>query len=51
MLGRFAIDPHRTVYIDEVATNAAAARPLGIHGTHFTTPSALREELVRLTLL
>jgi len=51
MLARFAIDPHRTVYIDDVAANAEAARPFGIHGIHFTTPGALREELVRLALL
>jgi len=51
MLARFAIDPHRAVYIDDVAANAAAARPFGIHGIHFTTPCALREELVSLALL
>ena len=51
MLTRFAIDPHRAVYIDDVAANAEAARPFGIHGIHFTTPGALREELVRLALL
>jgi len=51
MLARFAIDPHRAVYIDDVAGNTEAARPFGIHGIHFTTPGALREELVRLALL
>jgi 2-haloacid dehalogenase len=51
MLARFAIDPHRTVYIDDVAANAEGARPFGIHGIHFTTPGALRKELVRLALL
>ena len=51
MLARFAINPHRAVYIDDVAANAEAARPFGIHGIHFTTPGALREELVRLALL
>jgi len=51
MLARFAIDPHRAVYIDDVAANAEAARPFGIHGIHFTTPGALREELVRLAVL
>jgi 2-haloacid dehalogenase len=50
-LKRFAIDPHRAVYIDDVAANADAARPFGIHGIHFTTPSALRAELVDLGLL
>jgi 2-haloacid dehalogenase len=51
MLARFTIDPQRAVYIDDVAANAEAARPFGIHGIHFTTPNALREELVRLALL
>ena len=51
MLARFAIDPHRAVYIDDVAANAEAARPFGIHGIHFTTPGALRAELARLALL
>jgi 2-haloacid dehalogenase len=51
LLARFAIDPHKTVYIDDVEANAEAARPFGIHGIHFTTPDALRRELVRLALL
>jgi 2-haloacid dehalogenase len=51
MLARFAIDPHRTVYIDDVAANAEVARLFGIHGIHFSTPGALRKELVRLALL
>lgn len=51
MLARFEIDPRKAVYIDDVAINAEAARAFGIHGIHFTTPSALREELVRLALL
>ena len=51
LLARFAIDPHRAVYIDDVAANVEASRPFGIHGIHFTTPKALREELVRLALL
>ena len=51
MLTRFAIDPHSAIYIDDVAANAEAARPFGIHAIHFTTPGALREELVRLALL
>jgi 2-haloacid dehalogenase len=51
MLARFAIDPRRTVYIDDVLANAEAARPFGIHGIHFTTPTALRAELVQLALL
>jgi 2-haloacid dehalogenase len=51
MLTRFAIDPHRAVYIDDVAVNAEAAAGMGIHGIHFTTPAALRDELVGIELL
>ena len=51
LLERFAIDPQRAVYIDDVAANVDAARPFGIHAIHFTTPAALRAELVGLGLL
>ena len=50
LIERFAIDPRRAVYIDDVETNVIAARPLGIHGIHFTTPAALRAELAELGL-
>ena len=51
LLGRFAIDPKRAVYIDDVAANVDAARPFGIHAVHFTTPTTLRAELAELGLL
>src|SRR5437667_8382126 len=51
LIERFAIEPQRTVYIDDVEANAAAALPFGIHAIHFTTPEKLREELVGLGLL
>jgi 2-haloacid dehalogenase len=51
LMERFAIEPQRTVYIDDVEANVAAARPFGIHAIHFTTPARLREELVGLGLL
>ena len=51
LLERFAIDPRGAVYIDDVAANAQAAGHLGIRGIHFSTPAALRTELVRLGLL
>ena len=47
----FAVEPQRTVYIDDVEANVAAARPFGIHPIHFTTPARLREELVGMELL
>jgi len=51
LLSRFAIDPHRAVFIDDVAANADAARPFGIHPIHFQSPDALRAELTGLGLL
>jgi 2-haloacid dehalogenase len=51
LVERFAIDPYRAVYIDDVAANVAAAQPFGIHAIQFTTPTALRAELVALGLL
>ena len=51
LIERFGLDPHRTVYIDDVEANVHAARPFGIRGIHFTSPAGLREELVGLGLL
>ena len=51
LIERFAVEPQRAVYIDDVEANVAAARPFGIHAIHFTTPAKLREELVGLGLL
>jgi 2-haloacid dehalogenase len=51
LLETHAVDPHRAVFIDDVPANVAAATGLGIHGIHFTTPEALRAELVALGLL
>ncbi|HXC29392.1 MAG TPA: HAD family phosphatase [Stellaceae bacterium] len=48
---RFAIDPARAIFIDDMAINAQAASAFGIHGIHFTSPDALRAELVDLGLL
>ena len=50
-LARFAIDPARAIYIDDVAANAAAAGKFGIHAIHFTGPNALRAEITALGLL
>ena len=51
LLDTYAINPRCAVFIDDVPANAAAAAALGIHGIRFTTPEALRDELVRLGLL
>jgi 2-haloacid dehalogenase len=51
LIERFGVEPQRTVYIDDVEANVVAARPFGMHAIHFTTPAALREELVGLGLM
>jgi len=51
LIRRFAIDPRRTVYVDDVEANVIAARPFGIHAIHFTTAASLRAELVAFGLL
>jgi 2-haloacid dehalogenase len=51
LIERFAIEPQRAVYVDDVEANAAAASPFGIHAIHFTNPARLREKLVEFGLL
>ena len=51
LLDRYAIDPARAVFIDDVPANADAAAALGIHPIYFTSPEALRRELAALGLL
>jgi 2-haloacid dehalogenase len=51
LIDRHGIDPHRAVFIDDVAANTEAARPFGIHPIHFTSPDSLRTELAALELL
>lgn len=48
LLDRFAIDPRRAIFIDDVAANAKAADQFGIRGIQFQNPDALRAELVEL---
>jgi 2-haloacid dehalogenase len=51
LLERHALEPTTLVYIDDNGKNATAAAELGMHGIHFTTPAALRDELMALGLL
>jgi 2-haloacid dehalogenase len=46
-----AVDPAEAVYIDDLERNVHAATALGMHGIHFTAPSALRNELVNIGLI
>ncbi len=44
-------DSELTVFIDDIDRYAAAANEFGIHGIHYTSPEALRAELVDLRIL
>ena len=45
---RFGVDPGRTVFTDDVASNVAAARAGGYIGLQFTSADRLRGDLVAL---
>jgi 2-haloacid dehalogenase len=51
LLDTHALQPEKTVFIDDVSQNVAGAAALGIHGVLFTTPAALRKTLTELELL
>src|SRR5512135_1141242 len=51
LLERFGIEASDAVFIDDAAANVEAAARLGFRAIRFTTPGALRDELVRLGLL
>ena len=51
LIDRFGIEPAAALFIDDSAANVDAAAALGFHAIHFTDPTALRVELVRLGLL
>lgn len=51
LLERYRVDPARAVFIDDSLNNVEAAAALGIHGIHFRSPSALRDELTALGVL
>jgi len=51
LLGRYALVPHETIFIDDSAANVAAAADLGLVALRFTDPDQLRADLSRLGLL
>jgi 2-haloacid dehalogenase len=51
LLERFDLRAEDAVFIDDNPANARAASGLGIHGIHFRSAAALREELAALGLL
>jgi 2-haloacid dehalogenase len=51
LLDQFGLDPTRTVFIDDSATNVAAAAELGLIALRFESAPILRRDLVGLGLL
>lgn len=45
---KFSIEPSRAVFIDDSLKNVEAARCLGMHGIHFTSPKECRAALTQL---
>lgn len=50
LIQRYAIEPARTLYIDDSLRNVAAAEALGMHGWHFQGADALRARMRALGL-
>lgn len=48
---RFAIEPGRSVFVDDNAANLAAGEALGLPGLLFSNPTTLRADLATLGLL
>jgi putative hydrolase of the HAD superfamily len=44
-LARLGVEPNEAIFIDDSPGHVEAARALGLHGIHFTTASALADEL------
>jgi 2-haloacid dehalogenase len=51
LLKRYRLDPGATVFIDDAASNAAAAAAVGIHGIQYTDAATLRQTLRTFGLL
>lgn len=50
LIRRYAIEPARTLYIDDSLRNVAAAEALGMHGWHFQGADGLRGRMQSLGL-
>ncbi len=48
LIDKYAIEPSRTVFVDDNARNLVPAEKLGFHTIHFKSPEQFREELKRL---
>ncbi|HET9824988.1 MAG TPA: HAD family phosphatase [Chitinophagaceae bacterium] len=47
IIGRYHLDPVKTIFIDDSLRNVNGAQAVGITGIHFHNPSQLKEELQR----
>jgi 2-haloacid dehalogenase len=50
-LNRFALQPERTLFIDDNLRNVKAAEDLGIQAIHFESPAQLRKDLEARSLI
>ncbi len=50
LLSRYRLSPARTVFVDDMPNNVAAAREVGIIALRYTTAARLRQDLRRLGL-
>ena len=51
LLDRYGLAPATTLFIDDMAYNAEAARAMGFHAHHFRAPEGLRAELIERGLI
>ncbi len=51
LLNRYAIDPSKAVFIDDVHRNILGGEAVGIKGIHFQSPDQLRKDLVALNIV
>lgn len=51
ILTRFNLQPETTLFIDDNLKNIIAAKEIGIHCIHFTSPDQLKEELINAGIL
>ncbi len=51
LLDRYKVDPSKSIFIDDVPRNLHGAEAVGINGIHFQSPTQLREELKRISVL
>jgi 2-haloacid dehalogenase len=51
LLDRYKVNPSKSIFIDDVPRNLHGAEAVGINGIHFQSPTQLKEELKRISIL